>query len=193
MEGLAVAFVREGLFASISFSIRRESGINFVKTGKINGAALFGVLGNRVDPISKAIAFSGGIHPKCVRRRTYGGPETSICRRLLSMFSHLSSVRARVSTLTRRVSGGSKGLSRLIRERAVLVRRFRETNNLACGDEAHSTLLKLKFSRGSFAVPINGLDNNRHSGLYLTGLLLSRDGVLLLSRPAGRLSVSTVT
>lgn len=189
IRGLDLSFNRGALFSGISFSICRGSGVNFINTGNINGASLFGVLANRCRPASNTTFLNGGIGLKCVRRRAYsrGG---AICRRLVDIFSSLVGLRGRLSTVTSHLA--TRPLPRLVTGRSVLGRRFAKDNNLACGDLAHSYLVNVNFSRSSFSGPASGLSNNRHSGLVLSGLLLSGYSLLLLSRPAGRLSVGSI-
>lgn len=162
MRRLSGSCDQQRLFSSASFFLRRNRGIKVVNVGKANGSALLGVVTKLRRASRNAIAGTGRTIVTCLPRRPIFSPREATLSYILTKRERLSKPR---SKRTRRQS-----------------RRSRTT--LIAGTGAVLAGLNISgFSRGS-----NRLSNKREGHLTLIDILLGRTSVLLLSRPAGRLS-----
>lgn len=140
------------LIGSFSTRILHNSGVTLVNPGKYNGAALLGLVLNRLRTSDKHVRINAGLRITCFSRR----------------HTRLSPSGAIVSGLTR------------------------NGRRIVIGNGPHRMLNCLRsflFRPGQTVAPMHTLSNNRQGHLLLTHLFLGPDGLLVLSRPAGSLSI----
>lgn len=193
-RGVRGTFKRHRVMQSNSFRVRSHRGTTLINIGNTKGSAVLGVVVKRRPLSNKSIVLTGKGALNCLTRHRSLGSKGAVCRRIGDTGTSVFTVRTRVHSVRRRLGRlRNRRLRDHLRACGHLRSRFSTEGNCTYRDRVANMLGKLKFARSSFGGRASALSKNRGAHISLKGLLLADPSVLLLSRPAGRLSLGSVT
>lgn len=195
LSGVYGDFLSRIILESISFDVGRGREVNLLNMGNTNGDALLGVVAKVLPFSDNAEAIGDSLRVKCLGRGRTLGSRGALERRVRSTLSRICSMERGLLRTSGQVSTSApnsrrcEGLSRTCRG---LAGRCSTLSNCATSAEVGVILGKLKFNSFGLRRGATRLDNNRGVQFNVTGVLLRGPRLLVLSRPAGRLSFAVL-
>lgn len=191
-----ISFTSRRVLRSVGFRVEGARGVTIIKQGNYNGAALLGLvrksirLSGESDSRSVFVTGTNGPRVNCLGRVTFRSPFIALRRRIHGIFTPVRHQGGRLRTTTRtlRVSCSRRTIAHC----ATVRRGFGRSNKCCFRGRCSMVVHGFNFSRRRQGGPLSRFSNKRRAGVTFVGLLLDGPSVLLLSRPAGRLSVAAV-
>jgi ATP-binding cassette, subfamily F, member 3 len=193
-NGISLSFGTTRILENTTFSVQDSEKIGIVGVNGAGKSTLFKILSGALQPDKGEVFISKGKKIGYLEQNSGLDIQNSIWDELLSCFSSLIELEARIKVLEEKISveKNDDTLSSLMKEYATSSDKFAQSNGYEYNSRVKGVLKGLGFNEDQFTLKVKSLSGGQKTRLALAKLLLEEPDILFLDEPTNHLDIEAI-
>ena len=193
-NGISLSFGTTRILENATFSVQDSEKIGIVGVNGAGKSTLFKILSGALQPDKGDVFISKGKKIGYLEQNSGLDTQNSIWDELLSCFSSLIELEARIKVLEEKISleKNENTLSSLMKEYAASSDKFAQNSGYEYNSRVKGVLKGLGFNEDQFTLKVKSLSGGQKTRLALAKLLLEEPDILFLDEPTNHLDIEAI-
>ncbi len=193
-NNVSLSFGTDKILENINFSIQDSDKAGIIGVNGAGKSTLFKIISGSLQPDGGEVFLAKGRRVGYLEQNTTFSSENTVLDEVMSMYSVLIQMEARLKTLEESISKerDDEVLSSLMKEYSRLSDEFSRSGGYEYNSRVKGVLHGLGFNENQFNLSVQALSGGQKTRLALVKALLDEPDLLLLDEPTNHLDISSL-